>query len=99
MLVGNGGSSCARSIIDITTWPLRIDREAQLHHALFAARLRIAGIALERGWEQWRQQALGQDLRTSSGSLAMFTAILRASSFDSIFAANRRPGQSDKKVT
>jgi hypothetical protein len=55
MLVGNGGSGCARSIIDITTWPLRIDREAQLHHALFAARLRIAGIALERGWELARQ--------------------------------------------
>jgi hypothetical protein len=36
--------------------------------------------------------AQGVRLRTNSGSLAMFAAMLLASSFVSNFAADRRPG-------
>jgi hypothetical protein len=40
-----------------------------------------------------RGTSKGQGLRTNSGSLAMFAAILRASSFVISLAADRRPGQ------
>jgi hypothetical protein len=55
------------------------------------------GIALRRNFNYVQRRPLqGGDragrARNNSGSLAMFTAILRASSFDSIFAANCRPG-------
>src|SRR5215469_2093647 len=39
-----------------------------------------------------QRAATPQSFRSKSGSLAIFTAILRASSFVSNFAADRRPG-------
>ena len=52
------------------------------------------------GDQRWiRGLSIKKAKELDGGQLGDFTAIRRASSFDSIFATNRRPGQSDKKVT
>jgi hypothetical protein len=48
----------------------------------------VSGLALVFGFGFGHAQSL----RTNSGSLAIFAAILLASSFVSNFAADRRPG-------
>jgi hypothetical protein len=81
LLVGKGNPLGIQGLTDI---------------ARTSARIALANTAEEAARARYHLSQTNQASRNSSGSFAIFAAILRASSLLSSLAAERRPGSSSK---